>query len=267
MHRYLLLILVGLLTAPLFAQQQLPANQNIYDDGATGFIYNREFTVGATLSSPRNIGLGVKFGQLKTYYLTRYYSINFSDVRHPREMRQSNDDQISPTNRVPRAFIFGKQNQFYVIRATLGERRYWSEKAKQRGVAVGYSYEIGPVLGLLKPYYLELRTEDGSPELVSERYTGDNADRFLDPSKIFGAAPWGEGLSEVTLRPGVHARIGAHFGFGAFDEFAKALEAGLQADFFFTDVPIMIESGDNPGIENSPLFLNLYITLQFGKRR
>ena len=169
-----------------------------------------------------------------------------------------------------RAFIFGKQNQFYVIRAGLGNRKYVSEKAKQRGVAVGYTYEIGPTLGLLKPYYLELvRTNENSPQPLvrEERYTPENADLFLDINRIFGAAPWSRGLDELQLRPGVHAKLATHFGFGAFDEFAKAIEAGVMVDFFLKEVPIMIESPNNPGVENSPLFLNLYLTLQFGKRR
>jgi hypothetical protein len=33
----------------------------------------------------------------------------------------------------------------------VGEKKYFSEKAKRRGVAVGVNYEIGATLGLLKP--------------------------------------------------------------------------------------------------------------------
>lgn len=267
MKRLLPALFALLLTVALYGQQRLPAGQNIYDE-ATGFVYDRELTFGLFMITPRSFGLGVKIGDLNTYYKTRYWVFDLSDMRHSRESRQSFDLQLQPTNRVSRAFIFGKQNQLYVLRGGLGQRTYLSQKARQRGVAVGWSWEAGPSLGLLKPYYLELlRNNDSGPIFLrEEKYTAENADDFLDISRIFGAAPWSRGLDELKFLPGAHARLGAHFGFGAFDEFAKALEAGVQVDFFFRDVPIMVESTQNPGVDNSPLFLNLYLTLQFGKR-
>jgi hypothetical protein len=56
-----------------------------------------------------------------------------------------------------------------------------------------------------------------------------------------------------------------HFDWGAFDEFVKAMEAGVMVDFYFKKVPIMVETA-NGDIENSPLFINLFINIQLGKR-
>lgn len=265
-----LTLLLFLLSLPLLvAQQRLSAGENIYDPDGKGIVYDKELTFGAILMTPRNLGLNVKSGRLETYYRTKYWTFSITDMRHPRESRQSFEAILTTTNRVSRSFIFGKQNQFYALRAGLGVRNYLSEKARQKGVAVGYSYELGPTLGILKPYLLELRYRTditGAPLLRDVAYSEATADEFLDITRIFGASAWSKGLEDLSIVPGIHGKLATHFGFGAFDQYAKSIEAGVQVDFFFQDVPIMVESELTPGIKNSPLFINLYLNLQLGKR-
>ncbi len=66
--------------------------------------------------------------------------------------------------------------------------------------------------------------------------------------------------------PGLNFRAALHFDWGAYDEFVKALEAGIMADFYFKKIPIMVESPSVPNAENRAFFINLYLTLQLGKR-
>ena len=134
-------------------------------------------------------------------------------------------------------------------------------------MAVGYSYEFGPTLGILKPYYLEVDAgEPGNNRIVDIRHTGNNTAEFLNQDRIFGASAWTQGLNELAIRPGIHAKAAAHFAFGAYDEMAKSLEAGIAADFFLGNTDIMIESDLTPGVTNTPLFLSLFINVQLGKR-
>lgn len=269
MNRLLLPLLLALLAvADLAAQQQLPGNQNIYGATGRGIIYDNEVNFTFALATPRNIFLGVRSGKLITYDKLKYWSASFGSIRHARE-RKENPDRINPaTNRVSRAFTYGKINQLYALRLGFGMRKYLSEKARQRGVAVGYSYEVGPSLGLLKPYYIEVITGEpgGNNRIQDIRYDGDNLNQFLNQDRIFGASAWTLGLDQVGLRPGLHAKAAAHFGFGAYDEVSKSLEAGVMADFFLGNTDLMLESDLTPGVSNSPLFLSLFLNVQFGKR-
>jgi hypothetical protein len=264
---YLILPLLCI-AAYAFAQQTIEGRQNYYDE-RKGIIFNKEVTVDLKLHT-HGYALGVNIGKLKTYYLTQFYHFEFGELRHPKEFRQSFDFQVPSTNRVSRSFVFGKQNNFFVLRGGFGEKRYFSEKAKRRGLAVGISYEGGASLGFLKPYYLELlRIADNDINNVfirSERFSEENRDIFLDIRSIFGSSGFSKGLSEISVIPGGHAKIAAHFDWGAYDEFVKALEIGVMADFFFQNVPIMVESPEVPNVENRPFFVNLYVTLQLGKR-
>jgi len=262
------LLALGLLISLNLWGQQLPGNQNIYDAQGPGFVYDKEVTFNFGLSTPRNFHLGIKVARIEAYNKTKFWTLDFGDIRHSRELRSNYERIIIATNRVSRPFIYGKQNQLYALRLGFGTRTYLSEKAKQRGVAVGYSWELGPTLGILKPYYLEIETSEqlNSGTVRDVRFSPETEDLFLDRFRIFGASAWSRGLEDLSLAPGIHARASLHLGFGAFDEVAKSLEVGVQGDFFFTNVPIMVESDLTPGVTNSNLFLSLFMQMQIGKR-
>ena len=268
-----LFVLLILLAPSLQGQVRFEAGQNDYVDGNKGVVYNKEFTVDVKLHT-NGFALGVNIGRLKSYYHTRFFNIELGEIKHPKEFRQSFDFQVPNTSKVSRAFIFGKQNNFLVLRGGVGEKRYFSEKDKRRGLAVGVSYEVGPSLGFLKPYYLELihilgpdsEETNRDYEIRSEKFSEENADLFLGINSIYGSSGFTKGLSELSLMPGAHAKFAVHFDWGAFDEFVKAVEAGVMVDVYARKVPIMVESELVTDAENRPFFVNLYLNLQLGKR-
>ena len=265
MQRIILVCCSCLLSLGLLAQQELPGNSNIYDAKAIGIVYDNELTFNVALATPRNFFFGIRSGKLVTYDKTRFWSLSFGDIRHSRERRENPDRVNVVSNRVSRAYVYGKQNQLYALRLGFGKKRLLSEKAREKGVAIGYTYAFGPSLGLVKPYYLEIEQDGTAP--LDVRYTGDNDNVFLgNQINVFGASAWTVGLDEVGLRPGIHAKAAAHFGFGAYDETAKSLEAGIMADYFLGNTDIMVESPLVPGVSNPPLYLSLFINLQIGKR-
>lgn len=252
---------------PLKAQQTIDLGKNNYDE-EKGIIYDKETTVDFKIHT-NGASIGMNFGTLETFYKTRYWHIEIGEVKHPRETRQSRNLNTGGFGGSFRSYIFGKQNNFFVVRVGIGGKRYLSEKARRKGVAVGYSYEAGPSLGVLKPYYLVLRyvSEDfGQPNYRAERFSEANANRFLDNSSIFGADSFTRGLGEISVIPGLHGKFSMHFDAGAFDEVVKAVEAGIMLDVFFQEVPIMVETPAIRDSDNRSFFLNLFVSLQLGKR-
>ena len=267
MKKYIFsLFLVTILTSISFGQTRITGGQNFYKDGS-GIVYSKEVSVDLKILQTNGWSIGMNFGKLKTFYLTRFYNIEFGEVKNPREQRQSFDYfQGSTFSDISRPFIYGKQNKFFVLRGGIGEKRLLSEKARKKGLAIGLSYEIGPSIGLLKPYYLEflVRVPDGKVVKLSEKYTPENESQFLDITGIYGGAGFTKGLSELSIIPGGQIKGALHFDWGAFDAFVKAIELGFVVDFYFQKIPIMVES---EGVKNSPVFANLYINLQLGKRK
>ncbi len=257
--KYHLLLLAFFCASILAAQETIQPKQ--MDDPTKGLVYNQEFAVNFRMHT-HGLGFGFNVGKLQTYYRTKYWHFEMGELRHAKEYRQRFDNASTINAGVSRAYKYGKQNNLLVLRTGIGAKRYFSEKAKHKGVAVGISYEAGATLGLLKPYYLELKTEGGSSS-YSIRYTEETAERFLNKNLIQGASSWSKGFGHLSFLPGAHARFSVHFDWGAFDEYLKSFEGGIMVDAFARQATIMVE-GD--GVQNNLLFLNLFLNLQFGKR-
>ncbi|MCU0349120.1 MAG: hypothetical protein MUC59_19430 [Saprospiraceae bacterium] len=258
--KYLLFFLVFVCASALSAQETIQPKQ--LEDPSKGIVYNQEFAMNFRMHT-RGLGFGISMGKLQTYYRTKYWLFELGELKHSQEYKQRQDTPSSFNNRVSKAFKYGKQNNLIVARLGMGAKRYFSEKAKHKGVAVGISYEAGATLGILKPYYLELSYSDNNNLTYSARYTENTAESFLDINDIHGGSAWTKGLNHISLLPGAHARFSVHFDWGAFDEYLKSFEGGIMVDAFVREAPIMVEIN---GVENNFLFLNLFLNLQFGKR-
>lgn len=228
-----------------------------------GILYTGEWSIDVRLHT-NGLAVAANFGKIRKYYLTRYYHIELGYLKHPKEFKQNLRIQNSVALfNSSNSFIFGKQNSLLMLRGGIGEKRYFSEKAKRKGLAVGISYEAGPSIGLLKPYYLDLiRIEDDgvTDYISSEKYSEENEDIFLNISRIFGHSGFSKGLDEVKLISGIHGKFALHFAPGAFDKYVRAIEAGLILDVYFKDVPLMAID------DNRPFFFNLYLAVQLGRR-
>lgn len=238
--------------------------QSTFDNKAVkGLIYDKEFTLDFRLHTYGYFSLAANIAQIKAYNKTQFYHFEIGTLRHPREFRQKIDFFPNFLNSTNNPFLYGKQNSLYVLRGGWGEKRYFSEKGANKGVALGISYSAGLSLGLLKPYYLDLiRFEDntGPAIITSEPYNEDNELVFLDINRINGASGSSFGWDELSVLPGGYIQAGVHLDWGAFDKFVKGIEAGLMIDVYSKKAPIMIIE------DNKFLFMNVYVNLQIGKR-
>lgn len=229
---------------------------------SNSILYNKEFSVDLRAMT-NGIGIAGNYGLIKTYYNTRIIQFELVELKHPREYRQSFDFVTTPLGGSPKSFVFGKQNNFYALHVGYGGKHYFSDKAKDKGIAVGMFYSVGVSMGFLKPYYLQLRRFEPNGirfQLVEEKYSDENANVFLNQSAIFGGAGFAYGLDEISLIPGGQAKVGLHLDWGTLDEFVKGLEVGMMLDIYPKEVPIMVTE------DNSAIFMNLYLSVQFGKR-
>ncbi|MEM8523870.1 MAG: hypothetical protein AAGG68_04460 [Bacteroidota bacterium] len=257
------IITIFLITASFaFAQTTLQprklSNQN------RGIIYNSELAADVRLQT-NGWSVGVNWGTLRTYYLTRYYYVDFGERKHLKELT------FNPgVGRQGSTYIYGKQNNLYVLRGGIGEKRYFSEKAAEKGVAVGASYRLGPSLGLIKPYYLDININNDAQVSNDRtrpiRYSPETAQQFLDDSRINNNSGFLKGWGEVNPAIGGHAMAALHISWGAFEEYVRAVEAGVMVDFYFQNIPIMVETTPDSNL-NQPFFVNIFLNFQFGKRK
>jgi hypothetical protein len=245
---------------------QVSTKNNNADDRVRGITYRKEMTFDLKLHT-NGFAFAYNSGDIRTYYRTNYYELGIGTMHNPRELKQTKNTTIV-NGELPKDFKFGKQNSVFIIRGSKGIKKYLTDKAKRKGVELGYNLSFGPSIAVLKPYYLKFVNQaivlgELKKSLTEERYSETTKKDFEDYNKIYGGASFFKGIKELSFTPGVQSKLGLFFSLGSFDEYVKAGEVGIMADIYTKKIPIMIE---HPGITNSPYFINLYVNLHLGKR-
>jgi hypothetical protein len=241
-------------------------SQSRFKNDNKGILYNTEKALDARLYG---FGWGwsanALFGNVRTYNRTTYYTVGVGfDLKNPKEVAKSIDLSSGSAASGFRKYTFGKQNYATSLRAGYGIKRYYSEKAAKNGVALALNFSGGASVALMVPYYLEIgvsRTD--LTKVVATKYSPETEKLFLSEYQIRGKSGYFKGITETKVIPGVYGQAAVQLDWGAFDEFLRAVEIGVQIDVFAKRLPILVESAT---VQNRPFYFNLYLSLQLGKR-
>jgi len=225
------------------------------------FVYHKEMSGGIRVQT-NGFSLFTEFGWIKNIYKTRFIQLEY---QYFMDYKLKKEKSIPVNKDSGRDYFFGMQNQFHTIRFGYGLRRTFADKARRNGVRFSYMILGGFSLGLLKPYYLDLKyptdtVAGGFVDVRSERYSDANRSKFLDKNSISEASPLSKGLNQIEPVPGLHVKTGVNFDWGTRDEYVKALEAGVMADFYYKQLPTLINR------QNRFYRFSAYLSFQFGKR-
>lgn len=227
--------------------------QSVEDDGPT-IVYNKQILGGLTLHS-NGWGAYFQMGKYKGVKKVLLFDLDIVSMKHEKEVKSYN-----PVYEDSRSYVYGKMNNFYVIRPLIGRKKILTQKERRSGVQVGYSWMFGPSIGITKPVYLEI----GYPSIPYDYLSVEKYDperHFFDD--IYGRASGLRGFSELGIIPGASAKFALNFEYSNQKDRLKGLEVGAALDVYFKEVPIMAEEYVD---KNRQYFLTLYINLFFGKK-
>ncbi|HET6245143.1 MAG: hypothetical protein H0V01_06660 [Bacteroidetes bacterium] len=214
-------------------------------------LYRNEMHGGAFIHS-NGLGLFFRKGKHVTGKRMLFYEIDLTNIKHPKGYKG-----INPFEERARQYVYGKQNSFAVLRPGIGIQNVLHSKNRRKGVEVRYHSYIGASLGFVKPVYLEIIKHENNQKInVIEKY--DPERHHLD--NIYGKAPFSKGLGETRLQPGIYGKFGMSFEYSGYDDFLKAIEAGIVVDAYTEKVPLMALT------DNNRVFINFYISFLIGKR-
>ncbi|MBK7213597.1 MAG: hypothetical protein IPH88_09980 [Bacteroidales bacterium] len=230
------------------------------DTTNNGILLNKERSASIMLHT-LGYGVGYRFGKNKNYFVRRIIEFDLLEMKAPNQEKTYNDNFINP-----KYFFFGKLNNLYILRAGMGQQHMMNRKPYWGGVEVRYFYSGGLSLGLAKPVYLYIsyyrsdlvifatKTEKFDP---AKNYPVTTPDYTYD---IYGRAPVFKGFNEIKPYPGLYAKAGFTFDFGALNDRVKSLETGVIVDSYFKGVPVMAYT------DPYRLFVTAYLSFSFGKR-
>lgn len=236
--------------------QQVKSAIEREEEGA--LVYNVQNAFGIRLNT-NGWGISYEHGKYKDINKTNLWWVSLDEIKSPKEEKGVLTDGFGFA--IGNPYIFGKQNTAYALRAGIGQQRLIGGKGNRNGVAVSAIYGGGITAGLLKPYYLEALIDVNTFESKDVKY-GDVPDSiFLNAGYIFGGSGFGKGLDEIKLQPALHSKLALRFDYGRYSEILSAIELGLNAEYYFKPLPIMV-------VDNNPKFIfNAYVSILFGKRK
>lgn len=232
------LLMFLMFSSSLFAQRD-----------AGNYEYDREVLFGINKNTNGGLigGISFKIGTSIDDNLYQFFQVEFANVKNPKEVRY--------TTNLGNSYIFGKSNYLYSIRPQYGREIIMFRKAPHQGVQVSALAAVGPTLGLVAPYYIEVYRS--RTETVRQQYDPATHHRFdvLGPGRLL------EGIGESEIAFGGHAKAALAFEFGFFKSNVTGVELGYLFEGFSKEIELM------PTTENRQLFHSAYFTLFYGFRR
>lgn len=184
----------------------------------------------------------------------RSFEINLGNIKHFKEKNIVNQ-RIGNTS----PYVFGKINRLYVLRPMLGISKTLLEKKSKNNIGVVFNAAAGPIIGFLKPIYVDLDIFDTSglneSSVISVKYNPSTT----PPNRILGYSSFGKGIGETKLISGICFKSGISFDWGTYRSDFKSIELGIQLDYFPSRPKIMDD------IKNKTIFSGFYISFAFGK--
>jgi hypothetical protein len=198
------------------------------------------------------------------FHNVRVFQLEFSEHKHPKEVKNAMTDQSSGGTQKTKPFIFGKINNFYSLKGGYGLRKMIAGKPEPGTVSIHWVGVAGFVLGMEKPYYLDgYIPQDNFGTLVPAtfKYSDETKESFLNDQYIRGGAGFTKGIGEIQFVPGLHAKTALHFDFASSRRNVMAVETGISAEYYTRPIVLMANQ------DNKPYMLNLFASIQFGRRR
>jgi hypothetical protein len=217
-------------------------------------IYNKQWDLGIKLNSD-GYGISWEMGWMKSLRWTNLLQVEINEKKDPKEYKTS--VAVNGGYDEGSSFIFGKQNYFYQVKFGFGQQYMIGGKGNKNGVAVSGIYAGGLSVGVLRPYIVQVDNSLGQTDNI--KYTPQDSAEFL--GAVIGGTGLGTGWNELSFKPGLHAKAALRFDYGRYNELLSAIEVGINAEEYFSKVPIMVIA------PNHSFFFNSYITILFGKRK
>ena len=270
MKKYTAVVIFFVITSSIFAQtnpnspattkqdkkaakrQKMNARMKLEEEGDPAF--KKQSAFGIKLNTD-GYGISYEKGKYRTPRRTTIYQFEFNEKKHPKEEKTASSQNFF-TGQV-NSVVWGKANNFYQFKMGIGQQHLIGGKANKSGVAVTALYAGGLSLGLVKPY--EVDVENTATGEVSRKKFTDSADG--NTYALIGASGFFHGWDELKVKPGIHAKFALRFDYGRFNETLAAIEAGINAEYYFSAVEQLIY--------NKPknFFFNAYVTILFGRRK
>lgn len=243
-----------LMAAPSYAQLRSTTDSDEDD-------YQSVTTFGVTTNTNSGLLGGFAFRQSKRLSGTflghlqyRYLAVEVVNVKHPKEVQQS-------VNFTGSRFTYGKENYLFVVRPQYGREISLFQRSADEGISINAILAVGPSLGIIKPYYVEVSEGNNRTRTVPASSIGTGTGQPGTGAQATGSGGFFRGFGESKFTAGAHVKAALNFELSAFRNNTTGLEIGFLAELFPNRITIMSAA------EPRAFYSSGYVTLFFGTKK
>ncbi len=160
------------------------------------------------------------------------YNLDFYFVRSLHEVK------VEPYPFPDRKYVFGKLNNFWVLSPSFGFQYQAASYSSYNFVDMKVGFKLGPALGILNPYYIKLCSINGACD--SQPFNPD----IHSYQAISGRASFFSNEFNPEFRLGLSLKAFATLDFNSKAGPISGIRAGINADLFPSEIPIMLPNED-----------------------
>jgi hypothetical protein len=197
-------------------------------------------------------GLNMKWGHFNSTQRFSFYTFDIDRLKHQKEIRQ-------PANMPYNGFVFGRTHIAIPISIGMGQFKTLGVRNNKNDVGVGWTYQYGLTLALLKPVYLFVdptpnnQTNDDI-ELI--RYEEEST---FDYNSILGGASFFTGINQIKSIPGAFGKTSLVFNWGRYYNDLHSVELGVMVHGYIKRLPLMAK------VKNNFVYPVFYLAVNLGK--
>lgn len=230
------------LTLSGYAQKK----RNKKDREAEDPSYQNEWLYGVNFNTNGGLVGGAMFKYGRTLKDRHFhgFSVEILNVKHPKERR-------FPIPATGASFIPGKSNYLYIVRPQYNREYTLFKKAREKGVQVNGMLALGPSIGLIAPYLVE----------INQRRIVQYNPAVHDPNSVTGLGSITDGLVQSKVELGVAFKGSLFFELGTGNRNVTGFEIGFTMDAYGDEIVIMPQS------RNRSLYTAGFVTFFYGIRK
>jgi len=235
--KFSLLLFCGILTLSASAQTQ------------DSYEYQSEFTWGINKNTSGGLigGFFFKKARKRSDRVLETYGLEIMNVKNPQEVRR--------TSGTGNLYIYGKSNYLYAFRFQYGRDLILFKKAPQQGVEIKAVFAVGPTIGVVAPYYVQLSGNGYDTGPYQQYNTSIAADQISGTGRLF------QGIGDSKIVPGLNFKAAMNFEMGTIKSQVTGFEAGFLLDAYTKTIVMM------PGAKNYSVYPTLFIAIFYGGRK
>jgi hypothetical protein len=218
------------------------------------YDYSSEFTWGINKNSSGGLIGGFVFKKAKKLNdrVLETFGLEIVNVKNSQEARTN-------SKKTGNFFIYGKANYLYAFRPQYGRDVILFRKAPQQGVEIKAVLAVGPSIGVVAPYYIEITEGNSVFDTKSEQYDPNNKAHSF--SNILGTGGLFEGVWHSNIQLGGNVKAAFNFELGTVKSQITGFEVGFLLDSYFKKIDIM------PTATNHAVYPTIFFTLFYGHRK